>query len=171
LTRICDRVHAVLGHALVFLVAVMALTVGWQVASRLLARLSMRLKWALLVEPSRWTEELAGFQLAWVALLGAAYALRRGEHLGFDLLHRSLPPAGRRLADVAGSALVALFALVVLVWGGLELVLMTRELGQRTAALGWPMAVVYSVVPVAGLLLALFALEALVRAMRREEPA
>ena len=171
MTRICDRVHAVLGHALVVLVAVMALTVGWQVASRLLARFSMRMGWAQLVEPSAWTEELAGFQLAWVALLGAAYALRRGEHLGFDLLHQWLSPAARLRADMAGSVLVALFALVVLVWGGLELVLMTRELGQRTAALGWPMAAVYSVVPVAGLLLALFALESLMGALRPREPA
>lgn len=160
-----------LGQALVVLVGLMALTVGWQVASRLLARLSMRMEWAPLVEPSRWTEELAGFQLAWTALLGAAYALRRGEHLGFDLLHQWLSPGGRRWADVAGAALIALFSLVVLGWGGSSLVLMTRELGQRTAALGWPMAWVYSVVPVAGLLLALFALEALVRRLREEEPA
>jgi TRAP-type C4-dicarboxylate transport system permease small subunit len=149
--------------------SVMALTVGWQVASRLLARLSLRMGWPPLVEPSRWTEELAGFQLAWVALLGAAYALRRGEHLGFDLLHQRLGPAGRRRADVLGSALVALFSLFVMGYGGLRLVLMTRELGQRTAALGWPMAVFYAVVPVAGVLLALFVVEALVQRLREAE--
>ena len=153
------------------LVGIMALTVGWQVASRLLARLSMRMGWALLVEPSPWTEELAGFQLAWVALLGAAYALRRGEHLGFDLLHQWLSPSGQRWADVAGALLIALFSLVVLVWGGLNLVFMTRDLGQRTAALGWPMAVVYSVVPVAGLLLTLFAVESLLARLRQVEGA
>jgi TRAP-type C4-dicarboxylate transport system permease small subunit len=43
---------------------------------------------------------------------------------------------------------------------------MTQQLEQRTAALGWPMAAVYSVVPVAGALLALFALEALLRSLR-----
>jgi TRAP-type C4-dicarboxylate transport system permease small subunit len=163
MTSFCDRVHALLGQVLVALMCVMTLTVGWQVASRLLARLAMRMEWGPLVEPSRWTEELAGFQLGWVALLGAAYALRRGEHLGFDLFYQHLSPALRRWADVAGGTLIALFSLVVLVWGGSSLVLMTRELGQRTAALGWPMAWVYSVVPAAGLLLALFALEAIVR--------
>ncbi|HSB61177.1 MAG TPA: TRAP transporter small permease subunit, partial [Vicinamibacteria bacterium] len=141
---------------------------GWQVASRLLARMSLSMGWPVLVEPSRWTEELAGFQLAWLALLGAAYALRRGEHLGLDVLHQRLSPAARRRADVAVSALVALFSLGVLGYGGLRLVLMTTELHQRTPALGWPMAVIYSVVPVTGVILGLFAGETLLKSLREE---
>jgi TRAP-type C4-dicarboxylate transport system permease small subunit len=167
-TRLCERLHSLLGHVLVALVAAMTLTVGWQVASRLLARLSLAMGWPLLVEPSRWTEELAGFQLAWVALLGAAYALRRREHLGFDLFYLRLGAAGRHRVDALVALLVALFSAVVLVHGGLRLVLMTRELDQRTAALGWPMAFVYSVVPVAGALFVLFAAEAFVRSWRSE---
>jgi TRAP-type C4-dicarboxylate transport system permease small subunit len=166
--RLCDAVSAALGWALVALMGLMTLTVGWQVASRLLARLSLRMGWPILVEPSRWTEELAGFQLAWVALLGAAYALRRGEHLGLDVLHRQLGPVTRRLADLAVAGLIALFSLGVLGYGGLRLVLMTYALDQKTAALEWPMAVVYLVVPVTGLLMTLFAVEAIVRRLREE---
>ena len=168
MTRLCDAVFVALSRVLVVLVAVMTLTVGWQVASRLLARMSLRMGWPALVEPSRWTEELAGFQLAWLALLGAAYALRRGEHLGLDVLHQRLSPAGRRRADLAVSALVALFSLGVLGYGGLRLVFMTTELHQRTPALGWPMAAVYSVVPVAGCILALFAAETFLKSLREE---
>lgn len=166
MTRFCAAVHAVLGRVLVALVGVMVLTVGWQVSSRLIARLCLALDWPVLVQPSRWTEELAGFQLAWVALLGAAWVLRRGEHPSLDLLYQHLGPRLRRGADVLGSGLVALFALVVFVWGGARLVQMTQELGQKTAALGWPMSAVYSVVPVAGLLLALFAAESFLLALR-----
>jgi TRAP-type C4-dicarboxylate transport system permease small subunit len=96
--------------------------------------------------------------------------LRRGEHPALDVLYNQLAPGLRRAACVLGSALVGLFALVVFVYGGLRLVRMTRELGQRTAALGWPMSAVYSVIPVAGLLLALFALESLVAALRPGPP-
>jgi TRAP-type C4-dicarboxylate transport system permease small subunit len=170
MTRLCDVVHDVLGRVLVVLVAAMALTVGWQVASRLLVRLFLAFHWPLLFQPSRGTEELAGFQLSWVALLGAAWVLRRGEHPALDVLYNQLAPGLRRAACVLGSALVGLFALVVFVYGGLRLVRMTRELGQRTAALGWPMSAVYSVIPVAGLLLALFALESLVAALRPGPP-
>jgi TRAP-type C4-dicarboxylate transport system permease small subunit len=164
--RLCDVVHDTLGRALMVLVGVMALTVAWQVSSRLLARLCLTLDWPVLVQPSRWTEELAGFQLSWVALLGAAWVLREGAHPGLDLVHRQLGPRLRRGADLLGASLIALFSIVVFVYGGLRLVVMTQQLGQRTAALGWPMAAVYSVVPVAGVLLALFALEALLRSRR-----
>jgi len=169
-TRLCGVVHTALGRVLVALVGVMVLTVGWQVASRLLARLCLALDWPVLVQPSRWTEELAGFQLAWVALLGAAWVLRRGEHPSLDLLYQHLGPRLRRAADLLGAGLVALFALVVLVWGGARLVQMTQELGQKTAALGWPMSAVYSVVPVAGLLLTLFAAESFLLARRGGPP-
>lgn len=164
--RLCGAVHLALGRALVVLLGVMAVTVAWQVSSRLLARLSLALDWPVFVQPSRWTEELAGFQLSWVALLGAAWVLREGAHPGLDLVYRQLGRRLRRGADVLGSALIMLFALVVLVYGGVRLVLMTQELDQRTAALGWPMAAVYSVVPVAGALLTLFALETLLEALR-----
>jgi len=166
--RLCEALEALLARGLVLLMALMVLTVGWQVSSRLLARLSLTMGWELLVEPSRWTEELAGFQLAWVALLGAAWALRRGEHIGLDVLYRGFGAAGRRRIDVAVAATIAAFSLVVLGYGGLRLVLMTHELEQRTPALGWPMAAIYTVVPVTGLLLGLFALESLGRAFRAE---
>jgi len=169
-TRFCGAVHAILGRVLVVLMGVMVLTVGWQVSSRLLARLCLALDWPVLVQPSRWTEELAGFQLAWVALLGAAWVLRRGEHPSLDLLYQHLGPRLRRVADVLGAGLVAFFALVVLVWGGARLVQMTQELGQKTAALGWPMSAIYSVVPVAGLLLTLFAAESFLLALRGTPP-
>ena len=167
--RLCDVVHAVLGRSLVVLLGIMALTVAWQVSSRLLARLCLAMEWPVFIQPSRWTEELAGFQLSWVALLGAGWVLREGAHPGLDLLYRQLGPGLRRGADALGAALIALFSVVVLVYGGLRLVFMTQELGQRTAALDWPMAGVYSVVPVAGALLALFALESFLRAL--EAPA
>jgi TRAP-type C4-dicarboxylate transport system permease small subunit len=147
------------------LVGVMALTVAWQVSSRLLARLCLTLDWPVFIQASRGTEELAGFQLSWVALLGAAWVLREGAHPGLDLVHRQLGPRLRRGAGVLGAGLIALFSMVVLVYGGLRLVFMTQELGQRTASLGWPMAAIYSVVPVAGALLTLFALESLLRAL------
>jgi TRAP-type C4-dicarboxylate transport system permease small subunit len=163
--RLCDVVHDTLGRALVVLLGVMTLTVAWQVSSRLLARFCLAMDWPVFIQPSRWTEELAGFQLSWVALLGAAWVLREGAHPGLDLIYRQLAPRLRQGADVLGAALIALFSVVVLVYGGLRLVFMTQDLGQRTAALGWPMAAVYSVVPVAGALLTLFALETLLRAL------
>lgn len=145
--------------ALVVLLAAMTLTVVWQVLSRLLAKASVTYGLPLLIEPSRWTEEMASFQLGWLALLGAAYALRKHEHLGLDFIYLQMTEAGRRRTELFVRAVVILFSLVVFVYGGSRLVLMTFQLKQTTAGLQWPMAVIYAVIPVSGLLMALFAAE------------
>jgi len=175
LRMLCERIEALLRGLLAALMAAMTLTVLWQVLSRLLSRLSVRFDIPALVEPSRWTEELAGFQLGWLALLGAAYAYRRGMHLGLGLFYDRMTPRGRRAADVIGAGSVMLFSLAVLVYGGVRLVSLTLELRQITAALRWPMGVVYAVIPVSGALMAVFALERLLSpgtpaATQAEEP-
>jgi len=161
LRLLCDRIEALLRGLLAILMAAMTVTVLWQVLSRFLSRLSVRFGIPALVEPSRWTEELAGFQLGWLALLGAAYAYRRGMHLGLGLFYDRMTPRGRRVADVIGAGAVMLFSLAVLVYGGVRLVSLTLELRQITAALRWPMGAVYAGIPVCGALMALFALERL----------
>jgi TRAP-type C4-dicarboxylate transport system permease small subunit len=162
LRAVCQRLEAALRVVLYVLTAAMTLTVLWQVLSRLLSRLAVRFGIPALVEPSRWTEELAGFQLGWLALLGAVYAYRQGQHLGFELFYSRMTPAGRRATDRFGAAAVLVFSFGILVFGGLRLVTLTLQLGQTTAALQWPMGAVYAVIPVSGALMALFAVEALI---------
>jgi TRAP-type C4-dicarboxylate transport system permease small subunit len=156
---VCDALESALRVVLCVLLTVMTVTVVWQVASRLLARASVAYGLPLLIEPSRWTEELASFQLGWLALLGAAYALRKHEHLGFDFLYLKMTRAAQQRTELLVRGLVVAFALVVLVYGGTRLVVMTSQLHQTTAGLQWPMAVIYGVIPITGILMALFALE------------
>jgi len=154
-----DRLEFALKWVLVVLLTAMTLTVTWQVLSRLLAKLSVNYGLPLLIEPSRWTEEMASFQLGWLALLGAAYALRKHEHLGFDYIYLKMSEGAQRRVEIFVRVMVILFSVVVLVYGGMRLVLMTIQLHQTTAGLQWPMAVIYSVIPLSGVLMALFAVE------------
>lgn len=158
LARFNVRAEAALRPVVAALCGALALTVLWQVATRLTARVALALELPTPIEPSRWTEELASFLLAWTALLGAAYALRRGEHIGLDLLYARFGARGRGRIDALARAAVALFGLL-LAGGGAWLTALTWALDQRTPALGWPMGAVYAVLPLAGLLLAAFAAE------------
>ncbi len=153
------QLESALRAVLVVLLTAMTLTVVWQVLSRLLARASVTYGFPLLIEPSRWTEEMASFQLGWLALLGAAYALRKHEHLGFDYIYLKMSEGAQRRGEIFVRVMVILFSVVVLVYGGMRLVLMTIQLHQTTAGLQWPMAVIYSVIPLSGVLMALFAVE------------
>jgi TRAP-type C4-dicarboxylate transport system permease small subunit len=167
LAAVNARIECALGALLSALTVAMVLTVLWQVATRLYARLATAQGWSLRLQPSQWTEELASFLLAWVALLGAAYALRRGEHMGYDSLFVAFGERGKQRCTVFIKASVVAFA-VVLVFGGIGLVWMTLELGQTTPALRWPMGLIYCAAPISGALMILFAIE---RVFVDEDPA
>ena len=159
LTRISDRVERGLGWVLVSLMSVMVVDVTWQVVSRFVLR-----------SPSSFTEEMAGFLLIWIGLLGAAYGIRTRAHLGIDILVERLGGGWRKSAEVTAHSLVLLFALTTMVGGGLRLVSLAFELHQISAAMGIQMGFVYLVLPVSGALVVLFSLESIVlRTGRRSE--
>ncbi len=134
-----------LSRLLIAMMAVMVVTVSWQVASRYLVQ-----------SPSPWTEELATYLLIWISLLGAVYALRLKAHLGIDLLARYLSGPSERYLGLAIQFSVALFAAIVFVYGGARLVYVTLRLNQSSAALQIPMGYVYIVIPLTGVLLLLY---------------
>ncbi len=142
---------SILRFALALLMTAMVGSVVWQVLSRY-----------LLVVPAAWTEELARFLLIWIGMLGAAYAYRQGSHLGMDLLASRLGHIGKQRLHAIVHMVCLLFAASVLVIGGGSLMLMTWELKQYSAAMGLPIAYVYSVIPASGILICLFALDAIV---------
>jgi TRAP-type C4-dicarboxylate transport system permease small subunit len=160
--RLLARVNALierwLGAALAALVALLVLVLLWQVLSRFVARLAIALGTTPWLEPARSSEELATFCLAWTAMLGSAYALRRGEHIGLDVLYLRVGASERALFDSVARIAVAGFALVMLIGGSL-LTAMTFDLGQRLPALGWQAGWVYLAIPCAGALLLAFAAE------------
>jgi TRAP-type C4-dicarboxylate transport system permease small subunit len=134
-------VDRVVGGTLAALMGAAVLNVLWQVASRF-----------LLGDPSSFTDEAARFLLIWIGLLGAAHVAGQRRHLAIDLLPGRLGPRGRARLGLAREAVVAVFALGVLVVGGARLVALSLELGQRSPALGLPLGWVYAVLPVSGAL-------------------
>lgn len=144
--NILDRA---LRWVLVLLMSAMVLAVTWQVVSRY-----------LLSSPSSWTEEVARYLLIWIGMLGAAYAFRTHMHIGLDLLPRHLEGAAKRRLHGFTTGVVILFAIAVLVIGGGKIVLLTWELGQTSAALALPIAFVYSVIPLTGLIIVIYSIAA-----------
>ncbi len=140
-----EKVDEVLFIFLVSLMSFMVLNVLWQVGSRYIA-----------MSPSSFTDELARYLLIWVGLLGASYVAGKKLHLAIDILPMKLqesnPVASRKLT-MAINILVAIFALLVMVWGGIRLVYITLTLEQTSASLNIPLGYVYSVLPLSGLLI------------------
>jgi TRAP-type C4-dicarboxylate transport system permease small subunit len=126
---------------LVIMMALLVLNVTWQVVTRF-----------VLPHPSSFTEELARFLLIWISLLGSAYAFHTHNHLGFDYLTNKMKQATATAVARLGYVLVIIFALGVLVTGGINLTYITFLLNQESPVLRLPMGYVYLVVPMSGIL-------------------
>lgn len=134
-----------------FLVAIfglLVLDVVWQVVSRYIVGQS-----------SSFTEEFARFALIWLTVLGAAYINGQREgHLSMDFLLSKLPKEKRKRRERIIQLIMALFALVVMIIGGGNLVYTTLTLGQISPALNVPLGFVYSIVPISGLIIIFFSI-------------
>lgn len=141
-TRFRKKLDRVLGHALVLIMAVMVVNVLWQVFSRY-----------VLGTPSSFTDELARFLMIWIGVLGAAYVAGKNGHVAIDVLaRRTRGNHQKRIKQLVQIAIV-LFCLFAMVVGGLRLVYVTYLLEQYSPALGLPLALVYVVIPISGLLI------------------
>jgi len=134
--------------------AVLVLDVIWQVFTRY-----------VLKNPSSWTEELATFLMIWVGMLGASVALNRGAHLGIDYFVSKLSPRKGLLVSLFVFAVTALFSLLVLVVGGIELVVRILATQQVSPALGLKMGYVYLALPISGFFLVFYSVELFVKTL------
>jgi len=134
--------NRVLEIFLVILMSVLVVDVLWQVFSRY-----------LLDSPSSFTDELAGYLLIWVGVLGAAYVAGKKEHLAIDILIQKSPPERQRKLQFLIHSLILLFALSVMVIGGSSLVYTRFVLQVKSAALQLPLGYVYIVLPLSGMII------------------
>ena len=144
--KLKTTIDRILGWVLVALMSLLVVDVLWQVFSRY-----------ILNDPSSFTEELARFLLIWVGLLGASYAAGQRMHLAVDILPNKVQGKRRSRLTIFILACTILFALSVMVYGGARLVWVTLFLGQTAAALQMPLGYVYIILPLSGLLIAIYA--------------
>ena len=123
----------------------MVLAVCWQVITRF-----------ILKNPSTLTEEILRFLLVWTTMVGGAYAYGRRKHLSINMLTKKLPHKQQKMLDIIIQVIVIVFAVVVMIMGGLHLVGTTSN--QISAALHLPMPYVYASIPVGGILIIFYSL-------------
>lgn len=104
----------------------------------------------LFAHPNPWSEEVSRFCFIWLSLLGASLAVENRAHFRFDQVANGLTHRAKRAVEMGVRAVVLLFALF-LIGTGIGLVDLT--VGERSAALNLPFALVYAAVPVSGMLM------------------
>ncbi|WP_026809326.1 TRAP transporter small permease [Arenibacter latericius] len=145
---IYNTLNKIIEGLLVLIFSLLVLDVVWQVTSRYVVGQS-----------SSFTEEFARFSLIWLTVLGAAYINGQKEgHLSMDFLLEKLPPKKQYKRHRVIQAVMAIFALIVMVIGGGNLVYITLKLGQLSPALLIPLGYVYAIVPLCGLIIIFFSI-------------
>ncbi|GGZ16464.1 C4-dicarboxylate ABC transporter permease [Echinicola pacifica] len=137
-----NRINHSVGYVLMVIMALMVINVTWQVLSRY-----------ILMSPSSFTDELARFLLIWLGMLGAAYVAGHNEHLAIDILPSKLSGKPKMRLMVFIHLIIICFAVPVMIFGGCNLVYITYMLGQKSTTLQIPLAYVYTVIPISGILI------------------
>jgi TRAP-type C4-dicarboxylate transport system permease small subunit len=153
--NIRQTIDKILEWMLIALMSILVIDVLWQVMSRYVMN-----------SPSSFTDELAGFLLIWVGLLGAAYVAGKREHLAIDLLIQKSSPERKYKLELIISAIIVLFAIGVLLVGGSWLVYTRFYLSVKSAALGMPVGIVYLVLPISGILIAYFDIDNIINMVK-----
>lgn len=101
--------------------------------------------------PLFWAEEVVLYAIIWMSFLGISYGVSRASHISVDVLSAFAPARFTRPLQSIALCLGVVFGLVMLVLGW-KLTDATLGRGQLSPALRIPMAYVYAVIPLSGLM-------------------
>jgi TRAP-type C4-dicarboxylate transport system permease small subunit len=145
LKRVLGCVNTVTEYVVSVLLVIMVVVVFLQVIFRFVIHASLP-----------WSEELSRYILVWLSFLGAAIGVRRGAHIGVEVVVSFLPKLLKKLAALfVDCASIVFFALMIF-YGHRILAVVGRQLSP---AMEWSMAVPYSAICAGGSLMLLYALE------------
>ncbi|MCS6922404.1 MAG: TRAP transporter small permease [Elioraea sp.] len=148
-SRVLDGVAgAIVAAAGALLVALVA-ALGWMVFGRY-----------LLNDTPTWVERGAQLAILWVVLPVAAVGVRERFHMAVELLPAALPPRARSLLAASVEFVLCGLGLLMASWGW---VLVETYRPFRIPLLGLSQAWQFAPVALAGVLVSLFALEAMAR--------
>ena len=143
--KIKEKVDRLIEFILISIMSIMVINVTWQVFSRY-----------VLNAPSPYTEELTRYLMIWIGLLGAAYISGKNAHISIDFFKEKFSKKKQNGINLFSDVLIILFSFFCFLIGGSRLVYITLMLGQLSPALQIPLAYVYFILPLTGLLIVFY---------------
>ena len=143
LHKIRKGMNTVVSTICIVLFAVMVIVGTYQIITRFVFN-----------NPSTVSEELLTYTFAWMAIFSSAYVFGKRDHMRMTFVADKLPKEQRKILEIVIELLIIAFAVIVLIYGGFTIMGLTMT--QKTASLGVMMGVVYAVVPICGILIAIY---------------
>ena len=148
----------IVGTICIFLFALMVVVGSYQIITRLIFN-----------NPSTISEELLTYSFTWMSLFAAAYVFGKREHMRMGFLADKLSEKKLTILNVVIEIITIAFALIVMVYGGISIT--SLSMTQKTASLGIPMGYIYIVIPITGVVIALYGVLNVVGLIRKGENA
>lgn len=104
--------------------------------------------------PSTVSEELLTYLFTWLSLLAAAYVFGKRDHMRMGFLADKVTGTARKVLETVIELLVMLMVGGIMIYGGFSIMQLTMT--QKTASLGIPMGVIYTILPISGILIFLY---------------
>ena len=140
--KIKTYLDRVIEKLLITIFGLMVINVIWQVITRYFSE-----------NPSSFTDELSRYLMIWLGILGAAYVTGKNEHVTIDFFIKKISVQNRKILTLFITLSIICFAIIALVIGGGRLVYITLILQQYSPSLKIPLALVYSILPISGILI------------------
>lgn len=106
--------------------------------------------------PSSVSEVLARYCFVWLILLSATYVFGQRDHICITFIKDKLTGRARKILEAVSELVVILFSGAILVYGGV--VITTMNMLQYDSILKIPTGMIYSIIPVCGILIIFYSL-------------
>lgn len=138
-------IDLVLSSACAVIFAAMVVIGTYQIITRFVFR-----------RPSTVSEELLTYSFTWMALLASAYVFGKRDHMRMGFAADKLGKGSQKVLNIISEILIMLLAGSVMIYGGVTIMDLTMT--QSTASLGIPMGVVYTIIPLSGVLIVVYSI-------------
>lgn len=138
-------IDLVLSSACAVIFAAMVVIGTYQIITRFVFR-----------RPSTVSEELLTYSFTWMALLASAYVFGKRDHMRMGFAADKLGKGSQKVLNIISEILIMILAGSVMIYGGVTIMDLTMT--QSTASLGIPMGVVYTIIPLSGVLIVVYSI-------------
>ncbi len=137
LTSVKRVVDKVMEWLCIAILGVMTVLVVYQVITR-----------KVFNNPSAYSEAISQYLFVWMIMYGSAYIFGKKEHLDITVLKDKMKGATLMAVEILTNVCLVLFSVLVLTYGGYMIA--GQQMATTDAALGIPMGVIYSAIPISG---------------------
>lgn len=143
LSSLRKAINTVLSYATGIIFALMVCVGTYQIVTRYFFN-----------RPSTVSEELLTYSFTWMALLASALVFGKRDHMRMGFLADKVTGNARKVLETVIELLVILMVGGIMLYGGTSIMRLTMT--QKTASLGIPMGVIYTILPVSGALIVIY---------------